>query len=204
MKLVTTFVLMSFTFYLASRSDAAESKPNWQAEWEKTIRSAKREGKLSLYLYQGEGELGAVAQLFQKKYPEISVTTVTGRGNQLGPRIMAERRAGKFLADAYIAGLTSTYEILYRAKILDAVRGALMLPEVLDESKWWQGQHHYIDPENKYIFVFVGNVSQYISYHTKSVDPVEFHSYWDFLQPKWKGKILSRDPKISGSQRLGL
>jgi len=117
---------------------------------------------------------------------------------------MAERRAGKFLADAYIAGLTSTYEILYRGKILDPIRAALILPEVLDESKWWQGQHHYIDPENEYIFVFVGNVSQYISYHTKSVDPGEFRSYWDFLQPKWKGKILSRDPKISGSQRIGL
>jgi len=188
----------------AAYGAAAESKQDWQSEWDKTLQGAKREGKLSLYLYQGEGELGAAAKLFQKKYPEISVTTVTGRGNQLGPRIMAERRAGKFLADAYIAGLTSTYEILYRAKILDPVRTALVLPEVLDESKWWQGQHHYIDPENKYIFVFVGNVSQYISYHTKSVDPVEFRSYWDFLQPKWKGKILSRDPKISGSQRIGL
>jgi iron(III) transport system substrate-binding protein len=188
----------------AAYGAATESKQDWQSEWEKTIQGAKREGKLSLYLYQGEGELGGVAQLFQKKYPEISVTTVTGRGNQLGPRIMAERRAGKFLADAYIAGLTSTYEILYRGKILDPVRAALILPEVLDESKWWQGQHHYIDPENKYIFVFVGNVSQYVSYHTKSVDSVEFRSYWDFLQPKWKGKILSRDPKISGSQRIGL
>jgi iron(III) transport system substrate-binding protein len=204
MKLVTTFVLMSFTFYLASRSHAAESKAEWQSEWDKTVQGAKKEGKLSLYLYQGEGELGAVAQLFQKKYPEITVTTVAGRGNQLGPKVMAERRAGKFLVDAYIAGLTSTYEILYRAKILDPVRAALILPEVLDESKWWQGRHHYIDPENKYIFVFVGNVTQYVSYHTKSVDPVEFRSYWDFLQPKWKGKILSRDPKISGSQRIGL
>ena len=71
------------------------------------------------------------------------MTTVTGRGNQLGPRVMAERRAGKFLVDVYIAGLTSTYEILYRAKILDPVRTALILPEVLDESKWWQAQHHY-------------------------------------------------------------
>ena len=136
--------------------------------------------------------------------PEISVTAVTGRGNQLGPRIMAERRAEKFLVDAYISGPTTAYEVFYRAKILDPVRSALMLPEVVDESKWWQGEHHYIDPENKYIFVFLGNVGQYISYHTKSVDPGEFRSYWDFLQPKWKGKILSRDPKISGSQRIGL
>jgi len=205
MKRATASLLIWFVCCAsAAYGAAAESKQDWQSEWDKTLKGAKREGKLSLYLYQGEGELGGVAQLFQKKYPEIIVTTVTGRGNLLGPRIMAERRAGKFLADAYIAGLTSTYEILYRGKILEPIRAALILPEVLDESKWWQGQHHYIDPENKYIFVFVGNVSQYISYHTRSVDPVEFRSYWDFLQPKWKGKILSRDPKISGSQRIGL
>ena len=205
MKPLTASLLIFFVCCASpAYADAAESKQDWQSEWEKTIQGARKDGKLSLYLYQGEGELGAVAQLFQKKYPEISVTTVIGRGNQLGPKVMAERRAGKFLVDAYIAGLTSTYEILYRGKILDSVRSALILPGVLDESKWWQGQHHYIDPENKYIFVFVGNVGQYISYHTKSVDPGEFRSYWDFLQPKWKGKILSRDPKISGSQRIGL
>ena len=205
MKRATASLLIWFVCCAsAAYGAAAESKQDWQSEWDKTLKGAKSEGKLSLYLYQGEGELGGVAQLFQKKYPEIIVTTVTGRGNLLGPRIMAERRAGKFLADAYIAGLTSTYEILYRGKILDPIRAALILPEVLDESKWWQGQHHYIDPENEYIFIFVGNVSQYISYHTKSVDPGEFRSYWDFLQPKWKGKILSRDPKISGSQRIGL
>jgi iron(III) transport system substrate-binding protein len=203
-RLSETLVIWSLCCASAAYGAAAESKQDWQSEWDQTLKGAKSEGKLSLYLYQGEGELGEVVQLFQKKYPEISVTTVTGRGNQLGPRIMAERRAGKFLVDVYIAGLTSTYEILYRAKILDPVRTTLILPEVLDESKWWQGQHHYIDPENRYIFVFVGNIGQYVSYHTKSVDPVEFRSYWGFLQPKWKGKILSRDPKISGSQRIGL
>jgi iron(III) transport system substrate-binding protein len=183
---------------------AAEPKSNWQSEWEQTVQGAKQEAKLSLYLYGGEGELSAVAQLFQKKYPEVNVTTVTGRGSQLAPKIMAERRAGKFLVDAYIGGATTPYEVLYRGKILDPVRDALILPEVLDESKWWQGQHHYMDAENKYIFLFLGNVSEYISYHTKSVKPAEIRSYWDFLQPKWKGKILSRDPRISGSQRIGL
>ena len=147
MKPLTVSLLIFFVCCASpAYADAAESKQDWQSEWEKTIQGARKEGKLSLYLYQGEGELGAVAQLFQKKYPEISVTTVIGRGNQLGPKVMAERRAGKFLVDAYIAGLTSTYEILYRGKILDSVRSALILPGVLDESKWWQGQHHYIDP----------------------------------------------------------
>ena len=39
---------------------------------------------------------------------------------------------------------------------------------------------------------------------SKAVEAGEIRFYWDFLQTKWKGKILSRDPKISGSQRIGL
>ena len=183
---------------------AAQVKPPSQQEWEKTVEAAKKEGGLSLYLLQGDGELGAAAQIFQKKFPEIKVVTTPGRGNTLAPRVMAERRAGKYLVDVYIAGATTAYEVFYRAKILDSVRAALILPEVIDESKWWLGQHHYIDPEGQYIFVYVGNVGQYISYHTKSVESGEVRSYSDLLQPKWKGKILSRDPKISGSQRIGL
>jgi iron(III) transport system substrate-binding protein len=183
---------------------AAESKTGWQVEWERTVQAAKKEGALSLYLLEGDGELGAVAQTFQKKFPEIKLVTTPGRGNTLAPRVMAERRAGKYLVDVYLAGATTAYEVFYRAKILNSVRSALILPEVIDESKWWLGQHHYIDPESQYIFVYVGNVGQYVSYHTKSVERGEIRSHWDFLQAKWKGKILSRDPKISGSQRIGL
>jgi iron(III) transport system substrate-binding protein len=201
LKKILTLLLIAFSVAL---SHAAESKADWQAEWEQTVQAAKKEGGLNLYLFQGEGELGKVVQLFQKNYPEIKVITTFGRGNTLAPKIMAERRAGKYLVDVYIAGVTTAYEVFYRAKILDSVRAALILPEVTDESKWWSGRHQYVDPENRYIFLYLGNVAQYVSYHTKSVEPGEIRSYWDFLQPKWKGRILSRDPKISGSQRIGL
>ena len=197
--LIVLIVLLSVNV-----SPAAESKPNWQAEWERTVQAAKKEGGLSLYLFQGDGELNNVAQLFQKKYPEINVVTTLGRGNTLAPRIMAERRAGKYLVDVYIGGVTTAYEVFYHGKILASVRAALILPEVVDETKWWLGQHQYVDPESRHIFLYLGNIGEYVSYHTKSVEAGEIRSYWDFLQPKWKGKILSRDPKISGSQRIGL
>jgi iron(III) transport system substrate-binding protein len=198
------FTVITLLVGLIGVGNAAELRPAWQREWERTVQAAKKEGTLSLYLFQGEGELSAMAQLFQKKYPEINVVVTPGRGNTFAPKIMAERRAGKYLVDAYIAGATTTYEAFYRAKILDSVRATLILPEVIDESKWWQGQHHYIDPEGKFIFVYLGNVGEYVSYHTRSLEASEIRSYWDFLQPKWKGKILSRDPKISGSQRIAL
>jgi iron(III) transport system substrate-binding protein len=204
MKIFNALLVSVVVGFGAAVSHGAETKSSWQAEWERTVQAAKKEGALSLYILQGDGELGAVAQLFQKKYPEINVVTTPGRGNTLAPRVMAERRGGKYLVDAYMAGATTAYEVFYRAKILDSVRAALILPEVIDESKWWLGQHHYIDPENRYIFVYLGSVSQYVSYHTKSVEAGEIRSFADFLQPKWKGKILSRDPKISGSQRIGL
>ncbi len=204
MKVLIDLLVIVAVGLSATTSHGAESKPNWQAEWERTVQAAKKEGSLSLYLYQGEGELDTVAQLFQKQYPEINVVTTPGRGNTLAPRIMAERRAGKYVVDVYISGVTTAYEVFYRAKILDSVRATLILPEVIDESKWWLGQHHYVDPDNRYIFVYLGSVAEYVSYHTKSVEAGEIRSYWDFLQPKWKGKILSRDPKISGSQRIGL
>ncbi|MGH7830360.1 MAG: hypothetical protein ACREP8_09305, partial [Candidatus Binatia bacterium] len=82
---------------------------------------------------------------------------------------------------------------------------ALILPEVLDESKWWQGKHHYIDPEGKYIFVFVGNASGgYVAYNANLVNPAQFNSYWNFLDPRWRGKVLSMDPSQSGRQRIGV
>jgi ABC-type Fe3+ transport system substrate-binding protein len=199
------FVLCVVLFSGPLASVVAQQKEDWQAEWERTVGAAKKEGKLTLYLYQGDGELEAVAQTFQKKYPEVALTTVTGRGNQLGPRIMAERRAGKYLADVYISGPTTPYTVFYPAKILDPLPGALILPEVTDTSKWLEGRHHYIDPENKYIFVFVGRASAgYVSYNSKLVNPGDFNSYWDLVQPKWKGQVLSKDPKVSGSQRIGV
>ena len=204
MKSLIAYLIILAVGSINTPSHAAESKPNWQVEWDRTVQAAKKEGSLSLYLFQGEGELGAVVQLFQKKYPEINVVTTLGRGNTLAPRIMAERRAGKYLVDTYISGVTTAYEVFYRARILDSVRAALILPEVTDESKWWLGQHQYVDPENRYILLYLGNVGEYVSYNTKAVEAGEIRSYWDFLQPKWKGKILSRDPKISGSQRIGL
>ena len=56
-----------------------------------------------------------------------------------------------------------------------------------------------VDPEGRYVFRYValpqlGN----ISYNTKLVDPREFKSVWDFVNPKWKGKIISRDIRDPG------
>jgi ABC-type Fe3+ transport system substrate-binding protein len=116
---------------------------------------------------------------------------------EISQRLMAERRAGKYLADLYMSGPELAYEF-YRRKILDPVRPLLILPEVLDESKWWSGKHVYHDDESSYIIAVSGTVNDYFARNTKLVNPKEFSSYWDILNPKWEGKVVTLDPTDRG------
>jgi iron(III) transport system substrate-binding protein len=181
-------------------SRAADSKPSWQVEWERTVKAAEEEGQLTVYI-AGYGAL-IDSGAFQKAFPKIKVTSVTGSGSQLAPRIVAERRGEKFLADVYSGGGTSLYQNLFLGKMLDPIKPALILPEVLDLTKWWEGKHKYVDREGRYIFVFEGDVATGASpaYNTNLMNPKDYKSLWDFLNPKLKGKIVSPDiRKVRGS-----
>jgi len=176
---------------------AAEAKPGWQVTWENTVAAAKKEGKLNFYV----GRYGSEPLLneFRKEFPEIKLLTVNGAGNQLGLRILTEIRAGKVVADLYSGGANTNFDILYQGKALDSIKSLLILPEVLDESKWYGGQHRYTDPEQKSIFVYIANPSSSgFYYNTTLVNPKEFKSYWDLVNPKWKGKYVSQEPTNTG------
>ena len=46
---------------------------------------------------------------------------------------------------------------------------------------------------------FNGIPQSYFQYNTKLVNPGQIKSYWDFLDPRWKGKIVTLDPTMRGS-----
>jgi iron(III) transport system substrate-binding protein len=180
---------------LVTGADAAQPDTTWQTEWQKTVDAAKKEGQVTIYISGYE----AILPDFEKEYPEIRVNAVTGRGNQLGPRLLAERRAEKYLADVASSGANPNYQQFYLAKALDPIRPALILPEVTDPSKWYLNKHQYSDPEGQYVFNYVGSATYgSVSYNTKLVDAREFRSYWDLLNAKWKGKITARDIREAG------
>jgi iron(III) transport system substrate-binding protein len=173
---------------------AGELRP-WQVEWEKTVEAAKKEGQVNIF-FRHDGPL----KVFQEEYPEIKIISVTGRGSQLTQRLLAERRAGKYLADVLSSG-TGTNEAVHSAKGLDPIKDVLLLPEVVDESNWWGGKHRYMEPDGKYIFAYlIKPATSQLQYNTNLVDPKEFHSQWDLLKPKWKGKIVSLHPADTGLQ----
>lgn len=174
---------------------ALAAQPAWQQEWDKTLEAAKKEGQVTIYISGYE----AVLPDFEKEYPDIKVTAVTGRGNQLGQRLLVERRAEKYIADVVSAGANPNYQQFYSAKALDPIKPALILPEVTDPTRWYQKKHQYSDPEAQYVFNYVGSATYgAVNYNTKLVDVKEFKSYWDLLNPKWKGKIEARDIREAG------
>ena len=176
---------------------AADTKAVWQASWEKTVAAAKKEGKLNFYV----GRYGSEPLLneFRKEFPEIKLVTVNGAGNTLGTRIITETRAGHVLADLFSGGANTNYEVLYEGKALDSIKSLLVLPEVLDETKWLEGRIRYTDPEQRHVLIYIANPSSSgFYYNTNLASPKEFKSYWDLVNPKWKGKYVSQDPLETG------
>ncbi len=202
LKYALSIVILSAIQLLAASAACAAEKASWQAEWDATLQAAKKEGQIFIYAAIGPYHPGIFAQ-FQIAFPDIKVTLIHGNSNRISPRLMAERRAGKYLADIYLGGPTSLYSF-YKNQLFDALAPQLFLPEILDTSLWFEGKHFYIDAERKFIFVNEGSVSGFaLSVNTQQAKASEFKSYWDVLQPKWKGKIVSldaRDPGFGASE----
>jgi iron(III) transport system substrate-binding protein len=195
------FVILQLQLSPAAELSAAE-KTAWQLDWQKTVQAAKQEAQILIYAAMGPYHPQIFTE-FQKDYPEIKATVIHGNSSRISPRLLAERRAGKYLADVYLGGPTSLYSF-YQNKLFDPLSPLLVLPEVVDTSLWWESKHLYIDPERRHIFVNEGSVSGFtITYNSQLAKAAEFKSYWDMLAPKWKGKIVSldaRDPGFGASE----
>ena len=192
---ITGFLIACGFFFLATdpvtTALGAESSPR-QSQWEATLEAAKKEGKVNIYMYR----YGKVLDVFRTDHPDIQPFLLTGTGAQITTKILSERRAGRYLADVIGLG-SSNYRILHQqAKMLDPIQPALMLPEVLDASRWYGGKHRYLDPDGKYVFAYLANASSgQLYYNTALVNPKELTSYYDLFKPRWKGKITALDPR---------
>lgn len=187
--------LLFFCAVVCGLSGELWAGASWQAEWERVLEAAKQEAQVNVYIKIG---YDGVFPAFKKRFPAIRVVGVTGQVLDVGQRILAERRAGKYLADVVSLGIRPVFTDFYRLGILDPVRPLLLLPEVMDESKW-RGGHLYADPEKKYMFIYFSVVQEGgVHYNTRLVNPKEFKSFWDLVSPKWRGKIEARDVRTPG------
>jgi iron(III) transport system substrate-binding protein len=144
------------------------------------LEGAKAEGKIVWYTSLS-GVYRELVNAFKKKYPEIDIEVYRGGSTDLGPRLMNEAQAGRFVADA----LESTPGLL----MLLRERGILkpyVSPELTrypDEAK--------TKADNSRIY-WVTDREAYLGfgYNTRLISAAEApKNFQDLLRPELKGKM---------------
>jgi len=169
----------------------------WQEEWERVLRAAKSEGKLSLIGPLGTDRRDALSQAFESKYG-ITVEYHPDAGAGIFPRLSTERKAGLYLWDVVISGTSTALDALIPNKFLEPLEPTLILPEVKEPKYWREGALEFVDPGHQaLIMTLFHRGTLYVN--PNLVNAKEFTSHKDLLDPKWKGKIVADDPRKSGT-----
>jgi iron(III) transport system substrate-binding protein len=162
------------------------------------VAAAKREGKVTIVGPEGADTRDVLTQGFQQKYPEIEVDYSGSPGSQLAPKLLAERAAGKYLADIAIAGTDTLINSLRPTDALEPMAAFLVGPEA-NPSLWTDGQLDFADDARSCCLVTAVGVKTPLAYNKNLVSPSEFRSWRDLANPKWRGKLSMRDPRQAGT-----
>ncbi|HXV82979.1 MAG TPA: extracellular solute-binding protein [Candidatus Binatia bacterium] len=189
------FCLAVLTPLIATAQTGTSSS---QTDWEKTVDAARQEGTVVVSVPTSAELRKQVEAAFHQRFNGIRLELVAARGSANVNRIIEEKKAGVHYFDLHVGGTSSIVTGLLRADLLEPVLPWMILPEVKDPKNWWAG-HVWADNAQKYIYVFLGYMTETIWYNSDLVRPEEVVTYDDLLQPKWKGKMVMLDPRTPGS-----
>lgn len=180
-----------------SEKPAAPGMKGWEAEWEKTLRAAQKEGKVVVYAATPGPALKAATSEFKKKFG-FTLELLTGPPGEIRAKIVAERANGLYLQDVFITGMNSHYMVTVPRNWGIPMEPEFILPEVKDPNNWFGGKLPFED-EQKTILSFLSYPTMNLAVNTELVKEGEITSFRDLLDPKWKGKIIINDPQVTGT-----
>lgn len=189
-------LLIAIAFFAAQ----ARAQGSWQAEWEKILAAAEKEGTVAIGGPPGDVYRFALMEVFQKKYPKIKVEWDGAEGRAKIPRIVRERGAGIFNLDLYLGGSGSPLAALKPIGAFDPLKPEVLLPDALDDAKWHEGFNAgFVDNEKKFIYAYDGTTQDIVWVNRDVVSKNDFKAFKDLLNPKWAGRIVWDDPRREGS-----
>ena len=197
---VVFFLAVIATAAVGTATSTPVRAAEFDQEWKALLKAAQKEGKINTFICCGAGRgVGKMIPEFEKKFG-IKWINSTGSSSQQAGRVLAERRAGRFTLDVWMGGARTSQTRLMPARALAPLKPLLIHPEVLDQSAWFEGGLTFLDEKDRaYVLAWAGNASTAeIAYNTDLVDPKEIQSYFDLLKPKYRGKIVMRDPAMAG------
>jgi iron(III) transport system substrate-binding protein len=187
---------LSIVFLLATTAFAQQK--GWEKEWNETLAAAKKEGRVTVAGSPDPVMRNEIIPKFTSRFG-IQVEFIAGRASQYIAKIQTERSSGIYSVDIFMTGVDSTVNTLYPEKLIDPLRPLMILPEVVDPSKWKTAKLWFSDPEEKFVLRVFRSVSGLFFYNADQVKAEEVRSSKDLLHPKWRGKISTDDPMVAGT-----
>ncbi len=182
----------------AAQAQGPAQSPDWQAQWNALIAAAKQEGKVVILAPPDQEVRRALPAAFKARFG-VAVDYLGGRSAESAAKLRAERQSGVYTVDVALAGIQTMSTILYREKMLVPLRPLLVLPEVLDPTKWKKGKLWFMDPDDTYVLRLFNTAGPNFYVNTQVAKPSDFHSVHDLIDPRWKGKISAHDPTVPGT-----
>ncbi len=167
-------------------------------DWSAVVEAAKKEGKVVVAGSPDPVMRNEVIPKFTARFG-IQIEFIAGRSSQIVSRLETERGAGIYSIDVFLAGPDTTANELYGGKMIDPLKPLLVMPEVVDGSKWKMGKVWLADPEEQFVVRPFSSVATLLFINTDQVKTDELRNIKDLLNPKWRGKISSEDPTTTGA-----
>jgi ABC-type Fe3+ transport system substrate-binding protein len=197
LKLFLSAIITTILLQATPLAGAAESKPGWEAEWKRTLESAKKEGTVVVTGSPDPVMRNEIVPKFTARFG-IPVQYIAGGASQIVARLSTERNAKLYSTDIFMAGMNTVANILYPNKMLDPLKPILILPEVVEPSKWRKGKLWFQDPEERHVLRVFSSIANLFHINRDHVKPAELRASKDLLNPKWRGKISAEDPILGG------
>jgi iron(III) transport system substrate-binding protein len=179
---------------------------DWEQQWNALVAAAQKEGKVVVFGPPTPEMRTMLPEAFKKRFGiEMEYNGIAG--GEYSARLASERAAGVYSADAVINGSDSMFRVVAaEGKVTDGVMGmlaplrpALLLPEVLDPTKYRTGKLWFDDPPGEYILRIANFVAGNVELNTRVVPQATVTSWQDLLKPEYKGKIAGYDPTVAGA-----
>jgi iron(III) transport system substrate-binding protein len=167
--------------------------------WDELAAAARREGTLVVLGPAHQEVRRVLGPAFKKRFG-VEMEYLGGSGGAAASRLRAERSAGLYTADVGLAAIQTLATVFYAEKMLDPIKPLLVMPEVVDGSKWKKGELWFPDPEQQYVLRLFSYMGESFTVNTDYVKPEDMlTAHQLLLDPKWKGKIAVHDPRSSGT-----
>jgi iron(III) transport system substrate-binding protein len=180
---------------VAPRRAAAADSP----EWASLVAAAKKEGKVVVNTFPGEG-YGKALRPFSQAFPDIKLEHTSLHSQDFAPRIQQERKAGSYTWDLSIIPTSTALQVLRPAGVWDPIRPLIVQPEVKDDAGWEGGfeRGFSVVKDAALTYGFLALRGGGVTINTDLVKEDQVRAFTDLLDPKWRGKLLLPDVRVMG------